>query len=376
MILARYLIREVLKPFAVLLAILAALFGSYSAAGFLSDAVNGLLPSDTIALLIGLKVLISLEVLIPISLYIAVVLAFGRLYGDSEFTAMYALRVTPGQVMRAVLMLAGCLAVLVACLSLFARPWAYAKSHELSRRAQGLLNVGAMEAGTFYTGENGNRVIYLSHRDGPGSPARDVFVRLRRNGLTRVIYARLAYQLQDQGGDGSDVYLSDAHIYDFGDGKKRRDRVLNVEGIALNPNSHIMDAPERSAVAASSFRLMASRDPEDIAELEWRFSTPISTLLLGLLGVPLSRAQPRQGRYTKIGTAILVYSAYYLLCTSARTWVQHGSVPAIPGLWWAPGLLALVLAAAVWGPEMHFRYRRAWRDRWRAAAASNAAGRP
>ena len=125
---------------------LAALFASYSAAGFLSDAVNGLLPTDAIVNLIGLKVLIALEVLIPISLYISVVLAFGRLYSDSEFTAMFALRVTPARVMSAVLILSGCVAILVGGLSLFARPWAYQRSHAISGRAAEILNVGAMEA--------------------------------------------------------------------------------------------------------------------------------------------------------------------------------------------------------------------------------------
>ena len=91
---AVYLIREIGKTMAVVLGVLVILFASYSASGFLADAVNGLMPADAIAELITLKVIISLEVLIPVSLYIAVVLAFGKLYSDSEFTAMFALGVT------------------------------------------------------------------------------------------------------------------------------------------------------------------------------------------------------------------------------------------------------------------------------------------
>ena len=41
---------------------------------------------------------------------------------------------------------------------------------------------------------------------------------------------------------------------------------------------------------------MQSDNPEDIAELQWRLSTPLSTLLLALLGVLLSRTTPRQGK--------------------------------------------------------------------------------
>ena len=68
LIINRYLIREISKPLATILAVLVTLFASYSAAEFLSDAVNGLLPTNTIGEMIGLKALISLEVLIPVSL--------------------------------------------------------------------------------------------------------------------------------------------------------------------------------------------------------------------------------------------------------------------------------------------------------------------
>ena len=180
MIISRYLIREISKPFGVILGILLALFASYSASGFLSEAVNGLLPVDTVVEMIGLKALISLEVLIPVSLYISVVLSFSKLYGDSEFTAMFALRVTPARVASAVLALSGSLALAVAGLSLVVRPWAYERLHELSQRAEVTLDATTMEAGTFYVGQHGTRVIFLSHRDGPGAPAQDVFVQIRR----------------------------------------------------------------------------------------------------------------------------------------------------------------------------------------------------
>src|SRR5260370_16718557 len=119
------MISKISKPLTIILGILIALFASYSAAVVLSDAVNGLLPIDTVAEMIGLKALISLEVLIPVSLYISVVLSFGKLYGDSEFTAMFAARVTPPTVMGAVLALSGSLALFLAASSLLTRPWAH-----------------------------------------------------------------------------------------------------------------------------------------------------------------------------------------------------------------------------------------------------------
>ena len=70
------------------------------------------------------------------------------------------------------------------------------------------------------------------------------------------------------------------------------------------------------------------------------------------MGMPLSRMRPREGRGARIGTAFLVYFGYYLLCTSARTWVQHGAIGRFPGIWWAPLALSLLLLASFARPGL------------------------
>ena len=343
MIISRYLFRELSRPLALTLGILVALFASYTAAGFLSNAVDGLLPPGLIAELIALKVLISLEVLIPASLYVSVLLALARLHGDSEFAAMSAIRVPPATLVRAVLAISGALAVVVGALSLAARPFAYAKLHTLSDHAATLLNIDAMEAGSFYVSQSGDRVIFLGHRSGRGSVARDVFIRLRRPDGTQIVHARLADEMLQKALAGqADVFLTDAHIYKIDRRPGTPDEIVEAQGLVIDPNDRTETPPGYSAVAASSARLARSRSPEDVAELQWRLSTPVSTLLLGLLGIPLSRTRPRQNR-SRLGIAMVVYFGYYLLCTSARTWVQHGDVGSFPGIWWAPALLGLFI---------------------------------
>jgi lipopolysaccharide export system permease protein len=357
-----YLTREIGRTMAVMLAVLVTLFASYSAGNLLNDAVNGLMPADTIAALVGLKALISLEVLIPVSLYVSVVLAFGRLYSDSEFTAMFALGMTPTRVMKIVATMAGLLALIVAVLSLAVRPWAYQLSHELTKRAETMLSTDYMEAGTFYIGDKGNRVIFVEHRAGPKSPAQNIFVQTMHDGHPRIIYAQNAHsKALEPGQDSADVLLNDAHVYDFLPSGQPDDTAMSVEEVTIPTGNRSVKAPEYASTAASSFALARSSQPEDIAELQWRLSTPVSTLLLGLLGVPLSRSKPRQSRYAKIGTAILLYSFYYLICTSARTWVQHGTIGGFPGIWWVPASLAVIVAFAAYSDELAKGLRRLMR---------------
>jgi lipopolysaccharide export system permease protein len=250
--------------------------------------------------------------------------------------------------------------VIVAVLSLVVRPWAYQKLHELSTRAESTLDVNAMQAGTFYVSKHGDRVIFFSRQDGPGSPARDVFVQLWHGDQVQIIHAGLGYSLAQKAPDGSSrIYLRDAHMYEVGLENGKDDQILNAHDIVMNPDDRNTDGTGYSSVAASSVRLVGSGSAPDIAELQWRLSTPLSTLLLGMLGIPMSRARPQQSKYTKLGAAILIYFGYYMLFTSARTWVQHGTIAGLPGIWWVPALLSLFLVVALTGTNRNAEFGRA-----------------
>jgi len=82
--------------------------------------------------------------------------------------------------------------------------------------------------------------------------------------------------------------------------------------------------------------------PVDRAEYQWRLSTPVSTLLLALLAVPLSRSQPRQGRYARLLLAVVVYAVYFSVLDISRNWVQQETADSI---WWVTATLALGVLA-------------------------------
>ena len=360
MTIGRYLAREICKPFIVILGVLAALFASYCLASVLASAVDSLLPAGAIAKIVALKLLISLEVLVPISLFAGVVLGFGRLYSDSEMTAMAAIAISPAKLLGAVLMVSGYMALGVAGLSLWGRPWAYMQLATLAKTDAAILNVDAMAAGTFYIGQDAGkddgRIIYFMRRDGPHAPADAVFVWLKYPDHIEVIDAAQAKSIPARHPGTDRVNLTDTHIYDLGYAQAGADRTVNAQSLVVDPSDTADQPAKYSTASMSSARLAASHGPGMLAELQWRLSTPVSTLLLGLCGLPLSRVRPRQSQYAKFGAAILIYSLYYLVCMSARSLVQQGIVPGFPGLWWAPALLGATVLAAWFGPS---QWRRA-----------------
>jgi lipopolysaccharide export system permease protein len=360
MIIDRYLIREIVKPFIVIWAVLAILITSYGAARFLSNAVNGLLPTGMLVQLVGLRTLISFEVLIPIALYLSVVMALGRLYSDSEFAAMLALGVRPARVMGLVTILSSCIALGVGGLSLYVRPWAYQRSHQLSSLAAGLLNTKNMEAGAFYVDRGADRTIFIGRRAGPGAPGLEVFVQMNLPDGTRVVEARSVEQTAvARPHAGPEIHLTNAHVYDLQYGSDGQDHVMNVKELDLRLATPQVTLPGYSSVAASTAHLASSNSPADVSELEWRLSTSASTVLLGMLGVLLSRSGPREHKHANLGIAILIYAGYYFWYESVRTWVQTSVIRAFPGVWWAPVLLGAALLAAWLGPKLYSWRRRA-----------------
>ena len=65
------------------------------------------------------------------------------------------------------------------------------------------------------------------------------------------------------------------------------------------------------------------------AELHWRVALPMMCVVLTLLAVPLSRLNPRQGRYARVWVAVVVYFVYSNLISAGKVWIAHGTVPGV-----------------------------------------------
>ena len=356
MILRRYVITEILKPAAAILFVLVAVFASYSAVTYLAEAVSGVLPPATVGLLVALRVAMALEVLLPTTFFLAVIIALGRLYKDSEMTAFSACGVGLGGVLRAVLLASLPVAALAAVASLLLRPQAYEDIYRIKARAQTEFELGRLEADRFLELRSGRLVFFAEEIQGSPKGARQVFVRIAEGDRRKVIRAERMSQSEPDKSGRRTLLLEDGYFYDF----PRSAQGGNITRFE-RAEYPLLQAEEPGAryrrKAAPTSRLIGSAQLEDIAELQWRLSTPLSTILLALLGVPLSRSNPRQGKYAKMGAAVVVFALYYQLFVIAKTWVEKGSVGTWLGIWWVPALMAVLALALLWRTGEIF-YRR------------------
>ena len=87
---------------------------------------------------------------------------------------------------------------------------------------------------------------------------------------------------------------------------------------------------------------MNNPDLKKAAELQWRLSVPLMVFVLTLVAVPLSRVNPRAGKYAKLLPAILLYILYANFMFIARDWIVSGRVPWWIGIWWLHLTVAMV----------------------------------
>ena len=71
-------------------------------------------------------------------------------------------------------------------------------------------------------------------------------------------------------------------------------------------------------------------------------------LALTLVGVPLSRVNPRAGKYAKLLPAIVLYIVYANFMFISRNWMIAGKTPIWLGMWWIHLSVALLGVLLIW----------------------------
>lgn len=352
MIIDRYLAREVLQTFlAVLLVLLLIFMGRYFAL-YLADASAGEISGKIVFDMLFLRTITSLSVMIPFSLFVSVLLAFGRLYKDSEMTAMAACGIGPARVLSTVTLIAVLCSVLVTGLSLWGTPWAHEKALQVREQAQTGTAFESVAAGQFNKIGSGGQVFYVESLSKDRKQLQNVFIQSNTaEGQLDIFSARSGYQYVDEKSGVRYLVLVDGYRYQGLPGSVDF-KIHQYEKSAVRLEELGVAPLRRTHWSIPSSDLWGSSKLSDQAELQWRYSMPLATVLLAVLAVLLSRTSPRQGRFAKLFIAILIFVAYYNSLGVAMSWVTRGVVSPVVGLWWVHVtmlVLVVILAIRYWG---------------------------
>jgi len=349
MIISRYFAKEVLSTFFAVIIVLLLIFLSQQFVKYLGAAAAGKFPGLAVLELMALATPHVLGLLIPMALFLAILMTYGRFYVDSEMTVLSACGFSWKKLLAITLAIALVVAVLDAGLTLWLSPKISGMRNKILVNASSAMIVKTIMPGRFQATRDGSRVFYVESMSREDNWARNVFMaqkpRSKKAGKSTwdILSAQSAYLETKPKTHEQYIVATNGNRY-FGNAGDQDYRMIHFGkyGVKMDFNRA---SKRRDQDEMSTLELLhaGSADPHNVAELHWRLAMPISVFILAILAVPLSRVNPRQGRYAKLLPSVLIYILYANMIIVGQDWIESGKIPVQFGMWWIHALF-LVLA--------------------------------
>jgi lipopolysaccharide export system permease protein len=333
-ILSRYLARDILQTTVAVSLVLLLIFLSGRFAKFLVDAATGNISADIILRLLFYRAPNMLERILPLSLFLSILLVFGRLYVENEVSALHAAGISLPRLLRSSMLAILPIAALVGWLTLYISPAAFQRSEQMLNDEKRRSELDLLEAGKFLQLRNGEGVVYTGEIGEGRRTLHDVFIASQnKRGNWEVVRAADGAQHYDDNLEARFLTLNNGVRYTLQPGQARSERLHFDSMIQRMQPIEDYDTRRFQADSLSLQQLMEDvRNPANQATLQWRLSLILLVPIVSLLAVAMSRTNPRRGRYIKLLPAMLLYFSYMGILDVLRHKLTDGSLAPMPGL--------------------------------------------
>lgn len=356
MVIFRYLLKEIVVALLVLTSIIFIIFLSNQFVQYLNRAMNGNFPGMVVLQLMMIEVPNLLGLLLPLGLYMAILLAYGRMYAESEMIALHACGYSEGKLIRDTLVIASIVAIVVGSLAFYFNPRISSGRARLIR-SQGMTTfIKTIMPQQFRALSGGKRVIYVEKMHKGNTRGEYVFYaqKSKDNKSWNVLSAQTAHLTEAKKTKETSLSLENGRYYQGvpGEADFRVSTFDRMNVIVPRPTIDISN--DVRTIPTSQLLPLYNKDNlrsdyefrRDMSELHWRASVPLMVFILTLLALPLSKVNPRHGKFSRLAPAIIVFALYANMLFVGRDWLRQGVVPIWMGLWWLHGM-ALLLAGGL-----------------------------
>lgn len=297
----------------------------------LAQAAGGRITPESVVALLGFGAIGFLPVLLSLTVFISVLLTFGRWYRDSEMVIWLSSGLPLTAWIRPVLQFALPVIALIALLSLVLTPWANKQSETFRQRLEQRDDIARVSPGSFNESGAADRVFFVEGVAGNEGLVRNVFVSSIQNGRMGVVATAQGRTETAPNGDRF-IILEQGRRYE-GEPGGTEYKVMEFERYALRIENKDSKLIEQSPRILSTLELIRDPQPAHLAELLWRIGTPITALNLCLLAIPLAFVNPRAGRTNNLIFALLTFMIYTNLLSVSQAWVAQGRLGFGVGVW-------------------------------------------
>lgn len=368
MIIFRYLGKEVYGTLLASTVILLLLLISDQFIRYLTQAAQGIIPLRTVMQIMSIQVPLLIGILLPLGLYVGLLMAYGRLYVDREMTVLSACGFSKAQLLGMTLLFATVICLIVTGVMLWLQPKVESYKRHVLIEAAAASPLERILPGQFTPLPSSSLIFYAESLSRDHQHLENVFAAQPQKTKKPhqpwdVVIAKSGQQQIDPVTHDKFLVLNDGYRYSGAPGQPDY-QTAHFQQYAVRIQESELP-PDKRAESIPTLKLWQQRHlrPANEAELQWRIAMPISVLVLTILGIPLSKVDPRQGRYAQLLPAILLYIVYINLLFMGRIWLRDGKVSPLIGLWWVHGLmlligLVLLIRFMGWSPFKRFQRRR------------------
>jgi lipopolysaccharide export system permease protein len=342
-IIFRYLLKEVAKTQLAVFFVLMTIFISQKFVRILGDASEGSIPGQLVMTFIALKIPDLAGFILPLSLFLGVLLAYGRIYADSEMTVLHACGVSEWYVVRVTLVLAVVTAIFTGIFTLYLAPLASEYQYTVKEELAADSGLSALVSGRFQQTGNQDAVVFIHDKDRKTNSFNKVFVAQLPKGEnteasiinSSLVYAKTGKVFEDEQGSQQLVLGDGIRYHRDIDSKEFQSVAFDKYYIQIKDQE--VEHQHRKLSALTTLELYENNAPElesaYRATIQWRIAFPLLCIILVFIAVPLSVVNPRQGKFGKLLPALMMFLGYLLLLTSMRSAIEKNAIPSIIGLW-------------------------------------------
>lgn len=294
---------------------------------YLSQAALGNISPDILFLVMAYRLPGFLELILPLGLFMGVLLAYGRMYLESEMTVLHACGYSQNKLLGTTWLMAAVVAIAVAFLTLYVSPKGMAKVEQLFAEQASKTAFDLLAPGRFQNLNIGNRVTYAGSLSEDKKVMYDVFVAesVADSELTNILYAERGIQRVDEVSGSRFLILQNGRQYQGVPGQANyRELGFESYGVLIaEPDTEIHKVKEE---AIPTMTLIAEDDLVSKSILYWRVSLVVLVPIVAMIAVSVCKVNPRQGRFMHLLPAMLLYILYLGLLILAKKKSSQGEV--------------------------------------------------
>ena len=330
LILYRYIAREILTSTLAVGSVLMLVIVGSRFARFLDRVASGRISLDILGYLTLFYTPYALQLIIPLSFVLALMLTFGRLYMESEMSVIQSSGVSQRQLMKLVLILALGVAAFTAFSSLYLTPKAKFASELLMQEQQEKTGFESIAPGQFT--KLNKQTVFVERQSDDKTLLERVFIAESDASKPTLALAERTYQQINDVSRSRFLILEDGWRYELPD-IDLTSNFLEFDRYALRVGVYTPPSVREQVAMLPLNKLLVDKSLPAQVELQWRLGLPALVLVMVFIALPLTKVNPRQGRFMAILPVLLLELIFLGALMSLQGVINKGQWPIWPGMW-------------------------------------------